>query len=106
MIVRLREVLATEKTATGAESRGMGGVQHEMFILIDALSFLLCVVSPEEENEVLAFAIEGRYNSVCQLPPAQLLVRNYMCVLSVSPLSSMAVDELRYVSSGFSVAQT
>src|SRR5882672_179200 len=74
VVVDLRKMLATEKSAVRRERGRMRTAQHQVFLGVDKSTLLLRVAPPEHEHQALAFPVEHIDNSVREPLPTLVLV--------------------------------
>ena len=72
--VGFREVFVPEKAVVRRERRGMCALKNEVFGTVDVRTFLLRIISPQYEDEMLSLFVQFLYRRVGKLLPAFALV--------------------------------
>ena len=78
--VGLRKMMTAEKSAIGAQRRRVYGSEYQMSGAVDESRLLLCITSPQEENQSVAFGSKSLNHGIGEDFPTVTLVRTcLMC---------------------------
>ena len=79
IVVCRGEMSAPLESAIDGKWRRVRGLEHQMFLAVDELSFALGVRSPEHEDQMLAFLIKRLDSCIGQFfPPLALMAAGFM----------------------------